>query len=379
MDPRRTAAMRFLGVLLSLVVGGIVLQVSGEDALHIGREAYEIATTKYGFQGILELAIPIWLTALAVALGFRIGLWNIGGEGQLYMGAFAAAAVGLHVSGPSAVVLPVMILAGAVVGGLWAAGPGVARAYGNVNEVITTLLLSFVAIQFVNYISIELWRDEGAGVLSATAPVQYELPLLPGSTVNIGLIAPFVIAAVLVVVFRVTPWGYEVTMAGRSPRAASYAGVPVRRRIVTVMFLSGAIAGTAGAILLAGTTHRLSGTISNQYGFSGFIVAALAAGSIVTLLIVGLLISGLLYAGIVLQTEGLSVYMVTALYGLILLVSGVAEVAARYRVVRVSRSPASGPGGAVPQQSAVDDGRHDRETHQMLADRTTSRDSTSSA
>jgi ABC-type uncharacterized transport system permease subunit len=350
-DRRRAAGLRLLGVVVSLLLAGVVLQITGSSAIDLAGRAIDTTATKFGIEQTLTIATPILLTALAVALGFRLSVWNIGVEGQLLMGALAAAAVGLHLDGPAVLVLPLTLLAGALGGALWALGPALARAYGNVNEIITTLLLNFVALEIVNWFSIIIWRDASSPGLSATPRIEYELPQIPGTTLTVGVLAPFLIAALLYVVFRSLSWGYEVRMAGGSSRAAGYAGIPVRRRVLSVMCLSGAISGLAGAILLVGTAHRLSGFISNEYGFSGFIVAALA-GTIVAVVVVGLLIAALLHAAIALQTYGLSVDTMLAVYGLILLVNGVAEVAARYRIVPARTQPPP-PSAAVAATTPV--------------------------
>src|SRR5207245_11285596 len=141
---------------------------------------------------------------------------------------------------------------------------------------------------------------------------------------------------------RSSRWGFEVDMVGGNPRAARFAGIDVRRRIVAVMLLSGGIGGLSGMIHLAGSANRLQATISNSYGLSGFIVAALAGASFIGLLFGGLFIALLLHAGIVLQGEGLSVYIVLAIYGLVLVGIAVGERAASYRVrLRHARTRAS--------------------------------------
>jgi len=150
---------------------------------------------------------------------------------------------------------------------------------------------------------------------------------------------------VMFFLFRSTRWGYEVDMIGGNPRAAAFAGIPVKRRIVTVMLLSGAIAGLSGMIHLAGAAIRLNGSISNNYGLSGFIVAALAGNSIVGLVVGGLFIAAMLHAGVALQSEGFSVFIVAGVYGLVLAGIGLGEVAARFRLVRPA--PA-GPAPAAP-------------------------------
>jgi simple sugar transport system permease protein len=178
--------------------------------------------------------------------------------------------------------------------------------------------------------------------------VKAGLPGLFGSNVlHVGFLVPIGVAAVFFYLFRYSRWGYEVQMVGGNPRAAEFAGIDVRRRIVTVMLISGGLAGLSGAIHLMGATNRLQGTISNQYGLSGFIVAALAGASVLGLLVGGLFIASLLRSGLALQAKGLSVHIVLALYGLTLIGIANAEALSRYR-----RSRAPEPEPAVERVSA---------------------------
>jgi simple sugar transport system permease protein len=254
------------------------------------------------------------------------------------MGAWGAALVGLHWEGPTILVIPVMILAAAITGGLWAFGPALAKAALNINEVVTTLLLNFVAVQWVIWWSTDMWRDPNLGTLSATPRIAAEIPRFPGAiTLHMGILIPLALVAIFAVVFRKSIWGYEVDLTGGNPSAASFTGIPVARRIVAVLVLSGAIAGISGMIQVTGSVHRLSGTLENQYGISGFMVAALAGASFAGLLGVGFFVAFLLHSGIVLSTQagGITVNLVLAIYGSILLAVGVAEFATRYRLIFV--------------------------------------------
>ncbi len=168
--------------------------------------------------------------------------------------------------------------------------------------------------------------------------VKARLPFFPGSnTLFVSIFVPLIVAAVIFVVFRYTRWGYEVDMIGGNPRAAEFAGMRVTRRIVVVMLISGAIAGVSGMLHLAGPAQRLNSSISNNYGLSGFIVAALAGSSVVGVVAGSVFIAAMLHAGITLQSDGLSVFVVAGVYGLVLLGIAVGEVAARFRVVRPRR------------------------------------------
>lgn len=329
--------VRLVAVVLSLTLVGVVLKLIGMDPLALGMKAIkQTMGTAYGLQQALILATPLVLTGLAVAVGMRMSLWNIGADGQLYLGAFVATAVALNVKGPAPLMVVVVLLAGAAGGALWMLIPALVRAYWNVNEIIMTLLLNFVAVLLVNYFVMGAWRDTGAAILSATPRLPYALPVLGNSYLHIGFIIAILVAILLTLAFQSTRWGYEVRIIGSNRRTAEFAGISVVRNILVVMLLSGALAGLSGAIEVTGTTHRLSGTISNGYGFMGIIVAALADASPLAVLPVGFLLAVLLNAGIVLQTQGLSVNTVLAINGVILIFAAVGEAAAHYRLVRVT-------------------------------------------
>jgi hypothetical protein len=168
----------------------------------------------------------------------------------------------------------------------------------------------------------------------ATPRIPYELPTVLGSRLHLGFLIPILVAGAMELWFRYTRMGYEVRMTGANRRTAEFAGIPVVRHIVVVMCASAAIAGIAGTIEVAGTAHRLTGVISNGYGFLGFLIAVLANNSPLPMLLAGVLVAVLLNAGISLQVQGLSIHIVTAITGLILLFAAIGDVAARYRLVR---------------------------------------------
>jgi ABC-type uncharacterized transport system permease subunit len=332
--PRRAALSRLAGLVAALVLAGILLAATGRDVFTLSRHVFDATFGKqFGLEETGVLATPILLDAIAVAVALRMRLWNIGVEGQFYMGAWAATGVGIHLHAPAPLLLFLMAMAGVTAGALWILVPAIARAYFKVNEIITTLLLNFVAVSWVEWFSISIWRDKKAAVVQATPLVGAKLPPLPGTFIlHIGFLLPLLIAPFFWWVFRSYRWGYEVDMVGGNPRAAEFAGINVRRRILGVMLLSGAIGGLSGFVHLAGSTGRLQGTISNSYGLSGFIVAALAGASFLALIAGGVFIALLLHSGIVLQGEGLSVYIVLAVYGIVLVGIAWGEMAARYRI-----------------------------------------------
>jgi general nucleoside transport system permease protein len=337
--PGHAALARVGGVLVALIVAAVILALTGRNPLSLMWKSLDgTFGERQGLEEMGVLLTPILMNALAVHIALRMRIWNIGSEGQFFLGAWAAAGVGIHWGGPRYVVLVVMALVAAIAGAVWIVVPALARARWQVNEIITTLLLNFIAIQWVAWFSFDIWRDRAAAVVQSTPVVKARLPFFPGSnTLFVSIFVPLIVAAVIFVVFRYTRWGYEVDMIGGNPRAAEFAGMRVTRRIVVVMLLSGAIAGVSGMLHLAGPAQRLNSSISNNYGLSGFIVAALAGSSVLGVVAGSVFIAAMLHAGITLQSDGLSVFVVAGVYGLVLLGIAVGEVAARFRVVRPRR------------------------------------------
>lgn len=327
-------AARILSIILALVCAGLALAATGHDPVALSyRVIRSTFGSRFGLEDVGLLYSPLILTGLSVAVGLKIGAWNIGSEGQFYAGAFAATAVGLFIKGPVVVMLPAMFIAGAIGGAIWILIPTLARAYADVNELITTLLLNFVATLLVYYVATGPWLDPGGHALATTARIPYEIPEFWGAVhwgFPIGVVLTIVVAAAM----NFTRWGYEVRIAGSNPQAARYAGMPFRRHLITVMLLSGAISGIAGMFEVAGTVHRLQGGISNNFGYLGIMVAVLARGSALGVLAGAALMAVILNSGIILQTEGLNVSTVLAITGLILFFTAIGDELAHYRVIR---------------------------------------------
>ena len=358
-DARRAALTRIGGAVAAMLVVGILLLLTGRNAFWIFWQALDaIFGRQRGIEGVALRAIPILMTALGVALSLRMKVWNIGSDGQFLMGALAAVGVGIHMDGPGWLVLIVMAVAATLAGAAWILVPALARAYWDVNEIITTLLLNFVALQLVTWSALGFWRDKAAAVIQSTREVPYTLPGIPGAnSVTIALLVPLAIAAVLWWVFRSTTIGYEIDTIGGNPRAAGFAGIAVPRRILIVMLFTGAIAGLGGMLQLSAPgAQAMNAGFSAQFGLSGFIVAALAGASFWGVIGGGVFIASMFYAGIVLQTKGLSVYIIFAVYGVILTGIALGEIAARYRVVRRDAADDTGPGAAKSEQAAVAEG-----------------------
>ncbi len=325
---------RVVSVVAALLVGGAMFALAGYD---VPRLAIQVVRSSlgdaFGLQDLGLLYAPLILTGLAAAVALRIGLWNIGGEGQFYAGAIAATLAGLHVQGPVPVMLVLLGLSGFIGGAVWILIPALARAFLAIDEIITTLLLNFVALLLVTYLCTGPLRDATQMVTSASARIPYDMPDLFGE-LHWGLGVAIALVVVLAALFARTGWGFQVRLAGSNRFAAQYAGVPVPRRLLQVLLLSGGLAGVAGMLEVVGTVHRLQGGISNNYGYLGVMVAVLAGGVPIAVLPAALLMAMTLNGGTVLQAYGVSTYEVLSLTGLVLLFTAVGERLAYYRVRR---------------------------------------------
>jgi simple sugar transport system permease protein len=227
--------------------------------------------------------------------------------------------------------LLLMGVAAMIGGALWILIPALARAYLALDEILSTLMFNFIAGLLVNYLCTGPWRDPSGRVTSATARIPYEIPPL-ADDLHWGIVVAAGLALLLALWFALSRWGYEVKIAGANREAAVYAGIPVRRRLIEVMLLSGAIAGLAGMIEVSGTVHHLQEGISNNFGYFGIMVAVIAGGAPLTVIPVASLLAVILNAGIILQSYGMSSYEILALTGLVLFFVAIGERLVHFRV-----------------------------------------------
>jgi ABC-type uncharacterized transport system permease subunit len=330
-----------LSILMALLFGWVFLWFYGinpaETYLRMWQGAFG---DSYALSETLVKAIPLMLLGLGLSLAFRMKLWNIGAEGQLYMGAFAASGIALSFSHlPALILLPFMALAGFVAGGLWALIPGGLRAYWNVNETITTLMLNYVAIFWVDSLIFGPWKDPASMgfPLSPRFAAQAYLPTIGDTRVHIGLLIALLMAVLFYFLLQYTRWGYEVKVVGESPAAARYAGISVVKNILLVMLISGGIAGLAGMIEVTGITHRLQQGISPGYGYTAIIVAWLGGLNPFAIIIVAFLFGALLVGGFGLQIYGLPFSIVLMLQGAVLFFLLGGEIFTKYRLQRLGK------------------------------------------
>lgn len=365
-EPRGVASLRVrvmvpvLSVIAALVVGAIFLAITGNNPAEVYVKMVDssFGTGRRIAETLLN-ATPLILTGIAAAIAFKMLVWNIGGEGQLLMGAVFAAGIGIALGSgaPAAVAIPAVVIAGAVGGAFWASASALPRVYLGTNEIITTLMLNFIALNLVNYLildSFSPWRDAEV----AQFPTGREIPdaaRLPEffNRLDYGIFIAVAIAIAAWLLIEKTRWGFELRVVGDSPMTARYAGIPVPRKILTVFLLSGAFAGTAGALLVSGPLGSLDDKALNiGLGFTGIIVAALARLNALAVIPVAVLLGGFNQAGPALQTINVPDATVVMLQGAILIFAVGGEFLIANRLRRPEKEPTPGgvepePGGAV--------------------------------
>jgi ABC-type uncharacterized transport system permease subunit len=340
LTPSRTASILvpILSILLALIACGILLLLSGEHPIEVYRAMVRGSLgDRYAVAETLVKMIPLLLAGLGVSIAFRMQLWNIGAEGQFYLGAIAATGTALYLfpDWPSVLLIPAMTIAGLIGGGVWGFIPGVLRAYLGANETITSLMLNYVAILFADYLVLDPWKNpEGFGFPGTKQfPEAAFLPRYGNYRVHLGLVFGIVAALVLWVALRRTRWGYELSVMGENPRAARYAGMRTRRQIVVVLALSGALAGLAGMSEVAGIGHQLQRNLSVGYGYTAIIVAWLARLNPIGIIGVSFLLAAVLVGGDQLQLAiGLPSSVAPMLQGTILFFLLGGEALTRYRL-----------------------------------------------
>jgi ABC-type uncharacterized transport system permease subunit len=336
-------------IALSFLVMAAVLVITGHDPVHTYDRLFRAAfADSPAWTATLMTGTPLLFTGLAASVAFRMQLWNIGAEGQLYLGAVCALgiAIWLGPDQPKALTILAMSVCGAAGAALWALVPGVLRAFARANEIITTLMLNYVAGLLLTYLifdSASPWRDVST-IQTRSFPQSIALKdsqfwpsLHPFSVVvPFGFLLALALAVALWGLFRETRFGFEMNVIGDSQRAARYSGMRTRRKILAVMGLSGAVAGLGGASQVGDFSHVLDaspeGLQGAAFGYTGIVVAALGRYNPFAVCLVAVLIGGLQNAGLYLQGPDFPSGLVGVLQGIVLFCTLGGELLIRYRV-----------------------------------------------
>lgn len=292
-----------LMTLLALLLFGFILLVTGKDPLQSYKDIFTSTLgSAYGFSEVLVAMIPMLITALAVAVPSRVGLINVGGEGQLYIGAaFATWGALTFQNQPAWILIPLMTLLGMFGGALWAFIPGYLKSIGLVNETITTLLMNSIAPKIVGFLIFGFWHSAMDTVKTANFVPAARLPAFFGTRVHLGMVFALVLLLLFWFVMKYTRWGLEMRAIGGNAQAARRNGIPLKGYLVAVMCIGGAISGLAGMSMVSGYYGMLLLNFSVGLGFMGFLICWLAGGDPLGIFIMSFVVAVITTGGNLLQ------------------------------------------------------------------------------
>ena len=275
---RRQTAYRVFAVLAALAATGLVMALAGYNPFVVYYKMIEGSTmTAYRFQETIHKAIPLITLSLGVAVAFKMKFWNIGGEGQFYLGAFGAALVAFQAPElPMWAMLPAMMLAGMLLGGLWALIPALLKAKFGASETLVTLMLNYIAIKWVTYLQYGPWKDPKASGFPKM-PKFADAAVLPKVFgIHAGWIITLAAVVLVWILFSRSKLGYEIAVLGESEATARYAGMNTVRTMLIAVLLSGGLCGLAGMMQASAVERSLSDILSGGMGFTAIITAWLA-------------------------------------------------------------------------------------------------------
>lgn len=317
-----------VAISVALLIGAVVLVALGVDPIKAYASMVEGAFGSVsGFTQTLVVATPLLLVGLGVTIAFRGGVINIGGEGQLIVGALAASAAALYLPLPGLLLLLAALIAGVLGGALWGLVPGLLKAQLGVNEILSTIMMNQIAIQLANYLlrgpMIDPKEIEAGTRIAQSALLPTDawlIRLVPRTLLHGGAILAVIMAVAVFFLLWRTTIGYRIRAVGLNPDAARYAGIPVKRYQMLALVLGGAFAGLAGAVEVLGVQHRMLEGLSGGYGFSGIVAALFGKLHPLGAIPASILFGGLLVGGDKMQrTVQVPDALITALLGLIVL------------------------------------------------------------
>jgi ABC-type uncharacterized transport system permease subunit len=312
----------FISVALALLLGAILIRVVGNNPFAVyGSMVKGTFGTGYALSETVVKAIPLMLTGLGVGVAMQMNLWNIGAAGQLLMGAFAATWVTLTFPDlPWYVMMPFLLLVSFLAGGIWSLLAAIPKALWNISEIITTLMLNYVAVLWIRYLVQGPWRDPELVLypFSKEFPPAARFPTFADTRIHLGVVLAVLAAVILMVFFYRTRFGYEIRVTGSSVKTARYAGMNVFLNILLTMLISGGLSGIAGMSELSGVFYRLQDNLAGNAGYTAIIIASLAGGNPLMTLAVAFLFAALLVGGTAAQTAGISASIAYMLQGAML-------------------------------------------------------------
>jgi simple sugar transport system permease protein len=301
---KESIGVRVLAVLCAFLVISLFLLFLKLNPLEVyGSMLKGAFGSAHKFKQTIIKAVPLLITALGISVAFKMKFWNIGGEGQIMMGAFAASFVALKIPGlPTVFMLPVMMVAGIIGGGLWALIPAILKSKLKTNETIITLMMNYIALNWLTFLQYGPWKDAKAKGF-AKIPDFPESAILPKFLgVHIGWVIAVALVVIIYIFVNHTKKGYEISVLGESEKTALYAGININKTIVIAMIISGGLCGLAGMIQASAVNNTLSTAVTGGAGNTGIIIAWLSQLNSFAIMMVSVAFAALLEGGAYIQT-----------------------------------------------------------------------------
>jgi len=329
--------LRLFAAVCALAASGLIMALMGHNPFEVFAKIVSGSLgSAYRFRETVNKAIPLCVLSLGTAVAFRMKFWNIGQEGQFYLGAYGASLAAFAFPNlPSPLLLPLMLIMGMVSGGLWALIPALLKIKFSTNETLVTLMLNYIAIKWVSFLQYVAWKDPTALGFPKIAPFSANAVLPNLFNIHIGWIISLCLAFLLYILLKKTKFGYEIDVIGESEATARYAGMNVFRIGVFAIMLSGGLCGIAGMMQASAIEHSLSDQLSGGLGFTSVIVTWLARLEPAGIIVMSFLFSLLIQGGNFLQSSlRIPASISQVLQGIIIFFVLGSEFFIRYRFVR---------------------------------------------
>jgi len=291
-------------VLLSIVFAGLVIAILGFNPVRVFSQILNGAVgSQMRLNQTILRAIPLIITSMGVLVAFKMKFWNIGGEGQIMMGAMGATYIALNLPGdlPSILLFILMGVAAMLCGGAWAFIPAFFKARFGTNETIFTLMMNYIAIKWVTYLQFDLWKDPNSAGFPQVAPFPANAVMPKVFGIHAGWIIAIVAVVLIYIFINHTKVGYEITVVGESVETARYAGMNIKRIIITAMLISGGLCGLTGMVQASAIEKTLTYSLSANYGFTAIITTWLGRLSAPAIAVVCFVFAMLIQGGAYLQ------------------------------------------------------------------------------
>lgn len=328
--------IRVIAVIMALMMSSLFISLMGHNPLKVYQAMIDGAFgTKYRVLETLKVAIPIILASIGIMIAFKMKFWNIGGEGQILMGAFFATYFALHYNHlPKPLLLLMMFVAGFIGGGLWALIPAILKQKYDTNETIITLMLNYIAIKWITYLQYGPWKDPDAMGFPKIKNFSDAAILPKLFDLHIGWIITIAIVIIVSIMMKYSKWGYHISVIGESKDTARYSGININKIVISSIFISGGLCGLVGFIQASAVDQTLTAGLSAGYGFTAIITTWLSALMPSIIIPVSILFAALVKGGSFIQTAfQIPNSAADVLQGLILFFVIGSEFFAKYRLI----------------------------------------------